>query len=150
MFGEWAQYGDFPSWPDEEPALFLGAAIYVERGERGDDVEAHNRNDLLSWTVDATFENAGWMAFAAVVGRHSLVVGDVTDQYGALLMTSYQVLPDRWEPFARYEYIDFDGVTNVGASGLPVDDSSLNLLGAGANWYFHRHSLKLTVEAVHA
>lgn len=149
-FGEWAQYGDFASWSDEGPALFLGAAVHYEKGETGDTVPANDLNDFLSWTCDVTYENAGLTLFGAVVGRHSLHEGRAIDQHGVLLQAGCQVAPDELEPFVRYEYIDFDGVTNVGAGGVAVGDSSLNLVSAGFNYYFDRHGLKFTAEAVHA
>lgn len=150
LFGEWAQYGDFASWPDEEPALFLGAAVHSEKGEHGDDLAVNNLNDFWSYTFDLTYENHGFMMFGAVVGRESRATGTPINQSGALFMTSYQLVPEKLEPFFRYEYIDFDGFTNVGANGAPVLDSSLNILSAGFNWYFHRHGLKITTEVMHA
>lgn len=150
LFGEWAQYGDFASWADEGPAMFLGAAVHYEKGETGDTVPANDLNDLVAWTCDITYENAGLTLTGGVVGRHSLHEGRAIDQHGALFLAGYQIVPDKVEPFFRYEYIDFDGVTNVGAGGVAVEDSSLNIVSGGFNYYFDRHGLKFTAEVMHA
>ena len=46
VFGEWAQYGDFASWPDEPWALFFGGGYLWEEGETGDNDPANNLNNL--------------------------------------------------------------------------------------------------------
>ena len=150
FFGEWAQYGDFPSWPDEEPALFLGMEMFYENPEMGDDDPANNLNHFISYATDLTYESHGFAAFGSLVARNSMAESQDINQYGALCQASYQVIPNHFEPFARYEYIWFDGFTDVGSRATPVNDSNLNILTAGFNWYFHRHGCKLTIEAIHA
>lgn len=150
LTGDWAQYGDFASWPDEPLAMFIGADVHYENGETGDSLPANDLNEFITWTVDATIERCGFMAFGSFVQRSSLVDGDDTEQNGLQALTAYQIIPDKLEPFVRYEYIDFDGVTNVGSGVTAVADSSVNIVSAGANWYIKRHAVKVTVEAKHA
>jgi hypothetical protein len=150
LFGEWAQYGDFASWPDEPWAMFLGAGYLWEEGETGDDVPANNLNNLQAWTADATLEGHGLNAFIEGVGRHSRNPGQPVDQFGLIAQAGYQVIPDAWEPFARYEYIDFGGLSNVGSDATAVGDSSVNLVSVGVNRYFHRNGAKIVFEVMHA
>jgi hypothetical protein len=150
LAGEWAQYGDFASWPEEPLAAFIGADVHYEAPESGDDVAANNLNEFIAWTVDATLERCGYMAFASIVQRYSLVDAEDIGQSGVHVMTGYQILPEKLEPFIRYEYIDFDGVTNVGSARTNVEDCSVNLVSSGVNWYVKRHSAKVTIEVMHA
>ena len=150
LFGEWAQYGDLTSWSDEEAAFFIGLSVHTEHGERGDS-SASDVDDFIAWTADLTYENAGFAAFLATVGRHGHdPIGGVVDQSGLVMLSSYQVIADKFEPFIRYEYIDFDGVTTVGSVGTSVGDDSVNLMTVGMNWYFARQACKFTIEAIHA
>ncbi|MCO6043733.1 hypothetical protein NG895_07420 [Aeoliella sp. ICT_H6.2] len=150
FMGDWTQYGDFASWSDEPAAAFLGADIHYEGPETGDDVVANNMNEYFAWTVDATYERCGFMAFASLVQRHSLAEAQDITQSGVEFMTAYQIIPDKIEPFFIYQYVDFDGYTNVGSKALPVADSSVNIVNAGVNWYFKRHACKATFEVSHA
>ena len=150
LAGDWTQYGDFASWQDEPFAFFIGADLHYETPETGDTDPANDLNEFIEWTVDATLERSGWMAFGSVVQRSSLVAGEDINQTGVQALTAYQIIPNKLEPFFRYEYIDFDGFTNVGSGKTAVADSSVNLITAGGNWYFKRHNAKLTVEVVHA
>ena len=148
--GEWAQFADLTSWTDEGRAIFLGAGVHYERGETGDDVAANNGNHFVAWTGDIAYENSGFMMYASATGRHQLLDGAAIDQNGVLCETSIHPFDDKWELFTRYEYIDFDGFTDVGAGGTPVVDSSVGLITCGSNWYFNRHACKLTAEATYA
>lgn len=150
LIGDWTQYGDFASWSDEPLAAFIGADIHYEGPETGDDVVANNMNEFFAWTVDATIERCGFMAFGSLVQRHALAPGQDFTQSGVEFMTAYQIVPDTIEPFFIYQYVDFDGFTNVGANALPVADSSVNIVSAGMNWYFKRQACKATFEVSHA
>ncbi|MFO0790110.1 MAG: hypothetical protein U0805_11700 [Pirellulales bacterium] len=150
LAGDWAQYGDFASWPDEPFAAFIGADIYYETGETGDNVLANNDNKFIAWTVDGTIEDHGAMAFGSVVKRYSLVPGEEIHQTGFHAMAAYQIVPEKIEPFIRYEFIDFDGVTSLGSARTPVADSTVNIAALGVNRYFKRHSAKLTTEIMYA
>lgn len=150
LAGEWAQYDDFASWPEQPLGVFLGADIHYESPETGDSLPVNDQNEFFAWTVDATVERHGLALFGSFVARESLVAGENIDQTGVQALAAYQVVPEKLEPFVRYEYIDFGGWTNVGANRTPVADSVVNMLSLGGNWYFHRNSLKLTTEAMYA
>lgn len=150
LFGEWAQYGDFTSWCDEEWAMFIGAGAYWERGETGDDVPANNLENLTGWTIDWTLEGHGVNAFVSAVGRHGDNPTQPLDQFGFLAQGGVHIVPDAFELFTRYEYIDFDGLTDVGGAAVPVSDSSLSMLSVGFNRYYHRQGAKITCEVMHA
>ena len=128
LAGDWTQYGDFASWPDEPFAFFIGADLHYEAPETGDSDPNNDLNEFIEWTVDATMERSGWMAFGSIVQRSSLVTGEDIDQTGVQALTAYQIIPGKLEPYVRYEYIDFDGFTNVGSGKTAVADSSVNLV----------------------
>lgn len=153
LFGDWAQYGDFTSWPDQDWGLFLGTGLHWEEGETGDDIPLHNNNNFVAWTIDATLEGHGFSLFVAGVGRHTTdqqnTIGrEAVNQYGLLAQCGYQIVPEKWEPYVRYEYIDFDHITGIGGTIIP--NTNLNLITLGVNRYFARHAAKITVEAIYA
>ena len=150
LAGEWAQFGDLTSWSDEGEALFLGASLHYERGETGDTVPANDQNHFIAWTTDIAYENAGFMLYGSTTGRHQLLEGQAIDQTGVIAETSYHSCDDVHELFVRYEYIDFDGFTDVGPGGVAVADSHVSLITLGTNLYFNRHASKLTLEATYA
>lgn len=149
LFGEWEQYGDFTSWEDQDWGLFLGSGFHWEEGETGDDEAVNNLNNFGSWTVDVTLEGRGFSFFVAGVGRHSRNEESL-DQYALMAQSGYQLVPEKWEPYVRYEYICLDGMTNVGSTGVPVADSNISLFTLGVNRYFARHAAKVTSEVIYA
>ncbi|MEN6496024.1 MAG: hypothetical protein ABFD16_17215, partial [Thermoguttaceae bacterium] len=148
LFGDWAQYGDFTSWPDQDWGLFLGTGFHWEEGETGDDIVSHHNNSFVAWTIDATLEGHGFNLFVAGVGRHTTDQQVAINQYGFLAQCGYQIVPEKWEPYVRYEYINFDHVTGIGGATIP--NTNLNLVTVGVNRYFARHAAKITVEAIYA
>lgn len=150
LFGEWAQFGDLASWPDEGPALLLSAGVHYEKGETGDSLAANDLNDFIEWTCDVSYEHAGLTLMGVVVGRHSLVDGEAIDQTGVMFLGGYQLIPEVLEPYVNYQYLALDGFSDVGSGKVAVEDSSVNIVTAGANWYFHRHGCKLSLEVTHA
>ena len=152
--GDWKQMSDFVAWDGEEMAAFVGAAIHWEIGETGDSA---NNNDFFSWTIDGSLETQSFGVYGAIVGLHSDIdggtplagagqvdtaVGD-QDLYGYLIQASFMVIPDKLEPFIRYEYIDFDE-----AYSSSYDEVSI--VTVGANYYFKKHAAKFTMDVVWA
>jgi hypothetical protein len=146
VMGDWTQKADFASFSGSKTALFLGAAVHYELAETGDGQTASpGVDDFYSYTVDAHFQSNGLDAFAALVGRHVTVTdtattGDLND-FGAVVQAGYMLVPDKFAPFARYEWIG------------PDDDRGLNdmsLATIGANYYLRKHAAKLTVDVVWA
>jgi hypothetical protein len=139
--GSWGQMDDFAAWEGEDRAVFVGAAIHTEDGETGD---ATFNNDFTTWTIDASMESNGWNIYGAVIGHHTeledAVVATDQDLYGYIVQGGMMLPNTSWEPFVRYESIDFD------TPG--VDDA--DLLTIGANYYLNGHNAKFTVDMVMA
>ncbi len=135
---DWKQFEDFTTWSTDETALKIGAGLFYQDGEYG---AASDETQWLQWTVDTQFESGGFNLFASVVGRHSDPNATATpsfDQYGFVVQGGYQVVPDKWEAFARYEWFDFDGAYSDEYSAVAV----------GFNYYFHKHDWKWTTDLV--
>ena len=160
----WRQFNDFASWSGDQTAVMIGAAINYEIGESND---LGDRPDILKWTVDVNAQLGGLSLFGSVTGQSFDVSGplaagvptnlDGSNQLGIVGQASYFIVPDKFEPFVRYEWIDFDGVyyrnnqggIQGGSRNLDGKDE-LSILTVGANYYFHKHNAKLTVDLVYA
>jgi hypothetical protein len=142
IMGDWGQGDDFTAWSGEEMSLLVGGALHWEVAETGD---SSANNEFLTWTVDGSIESNGANGYAAVVASHDLdneVLGDAT-HWGFVAQGGYQVVPDKVEPFVRYEYLYI--------KTLPSDDDQdLNLLTFGVNWYLNTHNAKFTTDVVWA
>lgn len=142
LAGLWSQWGDFSAWSDEPLAVFVGGAVHYQRGESGDAVVA-NDVDLLAWTIDGSIENDGVHLYFAAAGEHfEADTGADTDNYGFLVQLGSMVIPDKFEPFVRYEFIRFDG--NLGFIANEV-----SLVTVGANYHLNK-SAKIALDAVWA
>ena len=136
LLGDWKQFNDFAAFAGDKPSLFLGAAAHYELGETGNDTV--NR-DLFLWTADASYETGPVNLFTSVVGRHTDPdLGDGVDEYGYLGQVGVMAIPDRLQPFFRYEHLDL-------AAG--ADD--VDLLTAGFNVFLRGHAVQLSVDAVY-
>lgn len=143
--GDWNQFIDFASWQGEPAGLLLGAAVHADIGETGSSPgggnSGHNDNFLV-WTADISFEKEGLSLFGAIAGFHTdLDVADNFDMYGAVLQASYMAVPDKIEPFVRFEWIDLDG------RNAPADND-IYIVTAGFNYYIHRHHAKFTADVM--
>ena len=151
VMGNWEQYEDFAAWSGEPTALFLGAAVHLELGETGSSPGAGNSGDndnFLLWTVDASFEHEGLSIFAALVGLHTdLEVANNFDMFGVVVQAGYMVIPDKLEPFIRFEWIDLDR-RNVTTGVNTAGDNDVYLLTFGVNYYIIRHRAKVTVDVI--
>lgn len=169
----WRQFSDFNSWSGDQAAVLLGAAVNYEQGESGGVAPAGvgRLPDILKWTADVNAKVSGLSLFAAIVGQHfdvdaPLATGVPTNlnsasQLGVVAQVAYFVIPDKFEPFVRYEWIDFDNVyyrNNAGAIQSPGATGSRNLTGAdqlsiltvGGNYYIKKHDAKLTLDLSYA
>lgn len=156
--GDWEQLDDFSAWSGEETALFLGVALHYEVGETGDGQASALDKDyataggtqydrLINWTTDFTYETGGLSLFGAVVGTHifGYAGADETEHIGAMLQTGLMLVPDKFEPFFRAEWIS---MADRGALGDQPQD--VVILAWGANWYFNRHATKFTMDVLWA
>ncbi len=149
IMGDWAEWNDFTSFPGAEEFAYVGAAINYEANETGaSGSAATSSDDVLSWTVDAGYENNGWSFYAAYVGlsvdRDSGSTASDADVWGVLAQGSYNIALDNGdslEPFVRWERADFedDGESDVG---------DIDMVTVGANWYHKKHQAKFTLDVV--
>ncbi|MHB1158586.1 MAG: porin [Phycisphaerales bacterium] len=153
--GTWDQFKDFTTFTGDQMGLLLGAAIDYENGE-GE--TGATPGDVLKWTVDASFEAPdayGFNAFAAVIGSHpqhrEALTGTANepDQFAVVVQAGVFVVPDKFDVFGRYEYIDLDGNTLSSFSALSAAaDDPVNILTFGGNYYMHKHGAKFTLDVV--
>ncbi|MFA7236089.1 MAG: porin [Phycisphaeraceae bacterium] len=159
LAGDWKQFSDFSSWSKDKPGVLLGVAGGYERGNGGGGT---NTPDIFKYTADISAEYAGFNLFAAFYGQHFDVNDssaglpsnlDQADQYSFVVQGGTFVIPDKLELFARYEYLDFDGVyyrnngaSTQGGSGNLTGSDSLSIVTLGGNWYIHKHNTKFSVD----
>ncbi len=150
LAGNWSQITDYSAWSGEDEAVFVGAAIHYEAGESGDGQTAAvgpafnppgaaiAYDDFLSWTVDGSIEANGANLFASVTGLHVNAIAGASDidAYGLVIQGGYMIIPDKLEPFLRWELIDPDSTHKV------------NLVTVGANYYLNKHRSKFTADLV--
>jgi hypothetical protein len=148
--GLWSQMDDFTAGVGADSAIFIGAAIHYEVGETGD--TAYNNNFLI-WTVDASFETEGWNFYAAIMGlstdldKESSVLADDRDLFGVIVQGGYRIPDSTWEPFVRWEYIDWD---DAFSDAFGDDYDSTSLITFGVNNYIHGHDVKMSIDVVYA
>lgn len=143
LMGDWAAAEEFAAWSGDPQALILGAAIHYEHGESGQHSGgAFDSNNFLMWTVDALFKTGGFNLYGAAIGRHNTKTeggGVSTSDYGFLVQGGYMVIPDKLEPFLRYEYALVDD---------DAGNHDIQIVTVGANYYILRHAAKFTADVV--
>jgi hypothetical protein len=140
--GEWGQWGDFSAAGGAPTAIFIGGAIHAQGGEHGDDV-AGNDTDLLHWTADASYENNGLAVYFAFASNHSesSTTTDI-DNTGWVVQAGYMLVPDKIEPFVRYETMSFD-------SDLGYVEDDVSMITVGVNIHNGTHG-KFAVDMIYA
>ena len=141
LAGQWKQMKDFAAWSGEEAATFFGAAFHWEIGETGDNqASSTGIDEFFAWTIDGSIECDGVNFYGAAVGLHNNNIGGVNDvdQFGFVLQGGMMLIPDKFEPFLRWEWID------------PDTSHSVNLVTFGTNYYLHKHNAKITTDVVWA
>ena len=143
LAGEWEQMKDFTAWSGQQQAVFVGAAVHYEIGETGDSQGApfvRVYDEFLSWTVDGLLKSNGVSLFASLTGTHFNAIRGVDDlnRYGVVVQGAFMLIPDKLEPFLRWEWIDPDTMHQV------------NLVTLGANYYLNKHNAKFTADLVWA
>lgn len=145
LTGDWKDYTQFTSLGDKTDLMVVGGGMdYTEAGAAA----------ALTHVVDVQFNcPCGTSIYAAYLGRYTrdnagppTTNGEFTagatraDTYDATarLMVA-QLIDQRFEPFFRYEYIQFD--PHEIPSGL---NSTVNDLTLGFNYYFYGHRAKIT------
>src|SRR5690606_14875271 len=99
------------------------------------------------WTVDGLFKTGGLSIFGAVVGQmdtqkqaaSAFESSTEFDDIAAVAQIAYMVIPDKLEPFVRYEWIGFDDARGVNDG---------HLMTVGANYYLNKHNAKFTADVI--
>ncbi|WP_432798942.1 porin [Poriferisphaera sp. WC338] len=136
--GEWKQSGGYVAWRDEKPAAFIGVAINYMTGFQAD-VDIPDDLDYLAWTADVLYKNSGFMTSAAFTGSHTLYQDKKQlDSFGLELQSAYNIT-NKFQPFVRYEWFKQN----------TIDENDMQGVTVGANYFFKKHNLKLTCDAVY-
>lgn len=152
LLGDWAQADDFAAWSKDKPALFLGGAVHYELAKSGDLQTAGTTpvtlayEDFFTYTVDGLFKSGGLTFFSAFIGQNIRATDNVTrgdlNNFGVVAQAGYFVIPDKLEPYFRYEWIAVDS-TVPGAE-------QVNIYTLGANYYINPRHVKLSFDVVYA
>ncbi len=152
VFGNWKQFKDTIGWA-EDNGLLLGSAVQFDRGETGGGTATP---DILKYTCDISKEGNGWNLYAAFTGRHIESNGSASildaQQWGAVLQGGIFLVPDKVDLYARYEWIDVDGVAFKQSTGVTTatGDDVAQLITMGTNFFLRGHATKLSFDVVHA
>ena len=134
--GEWDQLEDFNAWSGEGQLLVLGLGGTYFEG-------AHGVQDGFNYATigvaDVAYENNGLGLYFAAAASNSKSSSGTYQTYGLTAQGNYMIVADKFEGFARYDYIDrTDG------------PSDINLLTFGVNYYLNKHAAKFTFDMQYA
>ncbi|HEX5135925.1 MAG TPA: porin [Planctomycetota bacterium] len=133
--GSFDTFVDFTSFRGDEPGILLGINAHFQGGETGTPGQG---TDAALLSFDASFEFGGANLFleGIFMDVDEGGVGGTRNPFGFVVHGGYFVT-EKLEIVARYEYADLDPL-------VPPD--TVNILTAGANYYFHRQRVKLTAD----
>lgn len=152
VFGDWKQFKDTVGWAGDQ-GLLLGSAVQFDRGETGGGTDTP---DILKYTGDISLEGDGWNLFAAFTARHIESNGSPgivdAEQWGAVLQGGVFIVPGKVDLYARYEWVDVDGVAFKQSTGVTTAtaNGAAELITLGTNYYLRGHETKLSFDIVHA
>ncbi len=133
--GDLDQGKDFTGWSGEGQSIILGGAYHLQLG----DGRNGSRDDYHAHTVDLSWENNGWNAFFAYIGATidpDAAAGSDRDMDGYVAQGGIHIVPDKFEFFARYVFIDGD-----------VDgEDDFDACTFGVNYYVNGHRTKFTAD----
>lgn len=138
LMGDLKQGREFTGWSGEAESLIVGAGLHQEWGDgrNGGD------SDYTSWTADVSYKNGAFNAFGAYIGATidpDEDTADDRDMTGAVVQAGYHIVPDKFEVFGRWEYIDGD-----------IDgEDEFNAWTAGINYYLNGQNIKFTADVVY-
>jgi len=134
LLGDWKRMKDFVAWRGDDSGAFLGAAVHYQVGETG---STASNDNFLVWTVDGLYKVEGFSIMAAINGLSTdNQSGDDFDDLGVLVQAAYMIT-DQLQPYVRYDFLDIDGADEI------------NMITAGANYYFKKHNAKFTADIVY-
>ena len=148
LAGNWKQLKDASAWSKDDLGIFLGAAIFYQLGDATAGGGTVNDSNYTSWTLDGLVETNGFSLFAAVMGANNSYDGPAVapgtqteaSPLGVLVESGYMVIPDKLQPFVRWEMVDYD-------SDSPTVDN-MSAVTFGFNWFMKKHKAKLTTDLV--
>jgi len=146
IFGDWSAYDQFTSLGVKQDTLVVGGGADVSQG--GDTTQ-------ILHTIDAQFNNtAGLGVYGALFGRYTdngpksvtVTAANESDRYdwGAVAQVSYLAPHSKAEPFARYDYINFDSDTVAAGAEQHVHEITV-----GVNYYAFGQNAKFTLDVMY-
>jgi hypothetical protein len=149
VMGRWKDYSQVGAVGTQEQLLVIGTgADYSERGHDGQVVavvdamyaDPSGLNFYGAFVDRYTTHNFGYYTQsptgASINAGNPAIAGKPSNEYSMLAEVGY-IFDHKIEPFARWEYMDLQGI--------PVHDRSyINVVTAGVNYYFQGHRLKMT------
>ncbi len=132
LAGDWKQASDLAAYEDEF-AAFMGGAFHYEQSDEG---ATGVDSDYWVATVDALVKSGPVSGQAAVFyADGDGDAGGPDDAWGAFVEAGYS-LNKQWQPFARWEYLDVDGL-----------DNEVQIATVGVNYHLRGHAAKFTLDA---
>jgi hypothetical protein len=153
-YGTWDQYKDFSAWDGEELGVFVGAAFHYEDGVDDDEDDETTSVNFLAWTIDASAEYKRANLFVALIGAdadYSELDDQDWDAFAVVVQGGYMLVPDEFEVFARWEYVDIDAegsFDDVDSNEEEPGTDEFSIITLGANYYLHKHASKLSMDIV--
>ena len=140
---DWDRFNDFTSFRSQDSAGLIGAAIHwQDSGETGG--TSNPGQELLAYTIDASWEGAGWNVFGAFTGLSTEIDngGGDSDDFGGVLQGGVFV-SDQCELFGRWDAIFWDEDSGI-------DDN--HFFSLGSNYYIspESHAVKFTAQVTWA
>ena len=136
LFGDWKAAKDYNAWEGTETSLFVGGAVsYQSGGASG----SANGSEYFGWTADALFKTGPLSINLAYMGATLDDVAATRTPQGVLAQGGFFVIPDKLQPYLRYEFLDDDVAGN----------DTIHMVTVGANYFFEKHNLKLTADVVY-
>ncbi len=137
VFGDWKAAKDYSAWEGTETSLFVGGAFSYQSGGAATSTVG---NEYIGWTVDGLFKTGPFSINAAYMGAHLSDISPSRTPQGFLIQGGYFVIPDKLQPYLRYEFLDQDGT---------APNDNINIITGGFNYYFEKHALKFTADVVY-
>ena len=160
LAGDWKQLEDYSHWSGDPWSLLVGGAVHYQSQETPNN---GLNNEFLAYTVDGSIKWEGFTLSGAFMAKKIYYDGNPVlaapnnrdhDQYGAMAQVAYMLVPNRIEPFFRYEWFDGDGAyPATGATVTPLvvgHRDTAQIMTMGVNYYLAKQNAKFTLDVVYA
>lgn len=147
--GDWAQANDFSSWSGNDELLIVGASGAFAQLDHG---VTNATNSEVTFGLDGLYQNNGFSLYLAGMTRSINMTNASAQLTGFAVQGSYMVVADKFEPFARYDflYLNHDGGDVVYGLKTQPNANRTHLITLGANYYLAKHAAKFTVDVQYA